>query len=49
MINTNSLASACFFTGSTLFLPWFGDFAIVGIWLFMLGSAMMFWQSIKNT
>lgn len=35
-------ASLCFFFGSTLFLPVFADYAIVGIWLFMAGSALMF-------
>ncbi|MBR9790193.1 MAG: hypothetical protein GYB58_00455 [Gammaproteobacteria bacterium] len=35
-------ASLCFFFGSTLFLPVFGDYATVGVWLFMAGSALMF-------
>lgn len=43
----SATASIAFFTGSTLFLPYFGDLAIIGIWLFMTGSALMFWDSLK--
>ncbi|MCC2605901.1 YrhK family protein [Planctobacterium marinum] len=43
----SAIASISFFIGSTLFLPFFGDLAIIGIWLFMTGSALMFWDSVK--
>ena len=36
------LASLSFFFGSTLFLPSFAAYATVGVWLFMIGSALLF-------
>lgn len=36
------LASLSFFFGSTLFLPNFAAYATVGVWLFMIGSALLF-------
>lgn len=44
----NFLASISFFTGSTLFLPQFANYATVGVYLFMLGSALMFVDTIKS-
>ncbi|GEA06562.1 hypothetical protein KUL42_13230 [Alteromonas sp. KUL42] len=36
------LASLCFFFGSSLFLPALANYATIGVWLFMAGSALMF-------
>ena len=36
------ISSIAFFFGSMLFLPSFADYATIGVWLFMLGSALMF-------
>lgn len=36
------LASLSFFFGSTLFLPSFAAYSTVGVWLFMVGSALLF-------
>ncbi|EKE85246.1 YrhK family protein [Idiomarina xiamenensis] len=36
------LSSLSFFFGSMLFLPSFADYATVGVWAFMAGSALMF-------
>lgn len=36
------LSSLCFFIGSVLFLPRFAQWAEQGVWLFMLGSLLMF-------
>lgn len=41
----NALACASFFFGSMLFLPKFSDYATQGVWLFMLGSVLMFLTS----
>ena len=38
----NLAASLAFFFGSTMFLPQFSQFATTGVYLFMLGSALMF-------
>jgi hypothetical protein len=37
-----TLSSLAFFFGSMLFLPTFANYATIGVWLFMLGSALMF-------
>ncbi|MGQ8365020.1 YrhK family protein [Glaciecola sp. 1036] len=42
------MASLSFFFGSTLFLPTFADYATIGVWLFMLGSALMFVDLIRS-
>lgn len=36
------LASLSFFFGSMLFLPKFAAYSTVGVWLFMIGSALLF-------
>ncbi|WP_286232702.1 YrhK family protein [Thalassotalea sediminis] len=41
------LASLSFFFGSSLFLPTFAEYATTGVWLFMLGSALMFIDIIR--
>lgn len=38
----NIAASLAFFFGSLLFLPRFSHYATIGVWLFMLGSCLMF-------
>ena len=37
-----TLSSLAFFFGSMMFLPTFTNYATIGVWLFMLGSALMF-------
>ncbi|RUO63958.1 YrhK family protein [Pseudidiomarina planktonica] len=41
-------SSLCFFFGSMLFLPNFANYATLRVWLFMLGSALMFIDIIRS-
>ena len=50
-LKTNLLsivASLAFFFGSMLFLPTFAEFATIGVWLFMTGSALMFIDTVRQ-
>ncbi|MCC2616231.1 YrhK family protein [Aestuariibacter halophilus] len=42
------ISSLAFFFGSMLFLPQFGQYAIIGVWLFMGGSGLMFIDTLKR-
>lgn len=42
------VASLAFFIGSTLFLPQFSRFATTGVYLFMLGSSLMLFYSVRG-
>lgn len=43
----NLLASLSFLSGSTLFLPQFSDYTTIGVYLFMLGSVLMFIDVVR--
>ncbi len=43
----NLIASLAFLFGSTLFLPQFSDYATIGVYLFMLGSALMLIDTLR--
>ncbi|CCQ10045.1 hypothetical protein PALB_9100 [Pseudoalteromonas luteoviolacea B = ATCC 29581] len=40
-------ASLSFLSGSSLFLPNFSNYAVVGVWLFIIGSLLMLIDSFR--
>lgn len=42
------IASLCFLSGSTLFLPQVVNYATVGVYLFMLGSLLMLVDTLST-